>query len=130
VRIDPGETTDSLDAKLKKIEEQIQRAQREVGGTREDLTIRCAQAKHVWKGKMREWEMSVYLDRALKKAMDERQRRWKIFRNLISLRASASFTYLLSERQFRGELVFGHGKKMLDIKVCFAVHYSRVASIR
>lgn len=123
VRIDPGETTDSLDAKLKKIEEQIQRAQQEVGGTREDLTICCAQAKHVWKAKMREWETSVYLDRALKKAMDERQRRWKIFRNLISLRASASFTYLLSERQFRGELVFGHGGKTLDIKVCFSVHH-------
>jgi len=117
VRVDPGETPKSLDVKLEKLAKEMHRAQQEVGGTREELQMRFAEAKHHWKRKVRELASSRELDRLLKKAMDERQRRWKVFRSLISLRASGSFTYLLSERQFRGELIFLHTKKLLDIKV-------------
>jgi len=117
VSIDPGETTASLDAKLHKLGEQLSKAQREVGGTREALQIRAAEARHAWHAKERELRKLKELDRMLKKAMEERQRRWRVFRSAISLRASASFTYLLSERQFRGELLFGHKNKTLDIKV-------------
>jgi hypothetical protein len=123
VSIDPGETTQSLDAKLHKLGEQLKRAQREVGGSREELQIRAAEARHRWHAKERDLRESRDLDRMLKKAMEERQRRWRVFRSAISLRASASFTYLLSERQFRGELLFGHKSKTLDIKASFLSLY-------
>lgn len=117
VPVDQGETPNSLETKLKKLEEQIQRAEREVGGTPHDLQILYAQAKHVYKKAVRNLTMSKELESMLKKAMDERLKRWKIFRSLISLRAAGSFTYLLSERQFRGQLIFAHGRKSLDVKV-------------
>jgi chromosome segregation ATPase len=117
VAIDPGETATSLDAKLHKLGEQLSKAQREVGGSKEELQIRAAEARHKWNAKERDLRESRDVDRMLKKAMEERQRRWRVFRSAISLRASASFTYLLSERQFRGELLFGHKNKTLDIKV-------------
>ena len=119
VAIDPGETAESLDAKLRKLGEQLLKAQREVGGSKEELQIRAAEAKHKWHSKEQNLRQSRDLDRMLKKAMEERQRRWRVFRSAISLRASASFTYLLSERQFRGELLFGHKSKTLDIKVSY-----------
>lgn len=117
VAIDPGESATSLDAKLHKLGEQLSKAQREVGGSREELQIRAAEARHKWRAKKRDFRESRDLDLLLKMAMEERQRRWRVFRSAISLRASASFTYLLSERQFRGELLFGHKGKTLDIKV-------------
>lgn len=49
--------------------------------------------------------------------MANRVDRWRKFRRFISSRAKNDFTYLLSERAFRGTLVIAHGDKELDIQV-------------
>lgn len=46
-----------------------------------------------------------------------RKDRWGIFRSHISSRAKAQFTYLLSERSFRGRLLADHQGKLLDLQV-------------
>lgn len=46
-----------------------------------------------------------------------RKDRWGIFRSHISSRAKAQFTYLLSERSFRGRLLADHNGKLLDLQV-------------
>lgn len=53
----------------------------------------------------------------MRKSLDERRKRWKRFRSLITTRARETFSFLLSERQFRGRLIADHSNKMLDIKV-------------
>lgn len=45
-----------------------------------------------------------------------RKDRWGIFRSHISSRAKAQFTYLLSERSFRGRLLADHQGKLLDLQ--------------
>lgn len=52
-----------------------------------------------------------------KHTINYRRERWKNFRAHISSRAKAQFTYLLSERSFRGRLLTDHEKKMLDLQV-------------
>ena len=54
---------------------------------------------------------------AIKEALTERNHRWKMFRKYISFRARFQFSYLLSERQFRGRVIMDHKGKQLDIKV-------------
>jgi hypothetical protein len=49
--------------------------------------------------------------------LKQRKRRWGIFRSHISSRAKAQFTYLLSERSFRGRLLTDHEGKLLDLQV-------------
>lgn len=46
-----------------------------------------------------------------------RRERWLQFRANISARAKAQFTYLLSERSFRGRLLTDHDNKLLDLQV-------------
>lgn len=52
-----------------------------------------------------------------KETLDNRKQRWGIFRSHISSRAKAQFTYLLSERSFRGRLLTNHQDKLLDLQV-------------
>jgi structural maintenance of chromosomes protein 6 len=49
--------------------------------------------------------------------MQSRRVRWQQFRHYISQRAKTNFTYLLSERHFRGKLITDHKKKELDMTV-------------
>lgn len=53
----------------------------------------------------------------LKRSINYRRERWKVFRAHISSRAKAQFTYLLSERSFRGRLLMDHEAKLLDLQV-------------
>jgi len=46
-----------------------------------------------------------------------RHNRWLQFRAGITVRARVTFTYLLSERKFRGTLSIDHKKRLLDIHV-------------
>jgi chromosome segregation ATPase len=46
-----------------------------------------------------------------------RKTRWKLFRRHITGRARINFTYLLSERAFRGRLLANHKTKEMDISV-------------
>ena len=52
-----------------------------------------------------------------KDTLGNRKKRWEIFRSHISSRAKAQFTYLLSERSFRGRLLADHSEKRLDLQV-------------
>ena len=58
----------------------------------------------------------------LKKTLDNRRARWLMFRSFIASRAKAQFTYLLSERSFRGRLLTDHANKVLDLQVSFALY--------
>lgn len=53
----------------------------------------------------------------LKSTLKHRIKRWHNFRSHISSRAKAQFTYLLSERSFRGKLLADHENKVLDLQV-------------
>ncbi|KAF7590168.1 Structural maintenance of chromosomes protein 6 [Aspergillus hancockii] len=55
--------------------------------------------------------------RILIETLKHRKKRWEIFRSHISSRAKAQFTYLLSERSFRGRLLTDHEGKLLDLQV-------------
>jgi hypothetical protein len=60
---------------------------------------------------------TLRLSQYLKDTLNSRKKRWEIFRSHISSRAKAQFTYLLSERSFRGRLLTDHVGKLLDLQV-------------
>ena len=55
-----------------------------------------------------------------------RRARWRLFRAYIASRAKAQFTYLLSERSFRGRLLTDHDAKLLDLQVSVRFPFSLV----
>jgi hypothetical protein len=60
---------------------------------------------------------SANKNKTLGLALRQRQDRWDKFRGEISVRARVIFGYLLSERQFRGDLKVDHNTQQLDINV-------------
>ena len=54
---------------------------------------------------------------ALKRSLAERRRRWELFKKYIAYRTRFTFQYLLSERQFRGNVDISHEERTLDISV-------------
>ena len=117
VPVPPNVSANELDAKLQKLHTDLAAYQRQQGGTLEDLTIATLHAKKQWTGAVRQLNGLLQTANQLKRTMHQRRNRWIDFRRFISSRARANFTYLLSERAFRGNLKLDHRSRLLDLSV-------------
>ncbi|KAL4864957.1 hypothetical protein BDV12DRAFT_175340 [Aspergillus spectabilis] len=117
VEIDQGETAASLDKKLDRLHRDIQRFNQELGATREEIGADAQKTERDFQQASKQVKEFRELVDVLKSSLDHRKQRWHIFRSHISCRAKAQFTYLLSERSFRGRLLTDHENKLLDLQV-------------
>jgi chromosome segregation ATPase len=138
VPVEPGINVAILDERVARLNEDLMRAEREAGGTREELTEAWAIAKNQYLLAKRELDDLKRLERVSRASrlwyhddlpvadfilqkliftLNERQRRWMKFRQYISVRAKINFHYLLSERSFRGRVILDHSSRLLDISV-------------
>ena len=117
VNIDPGETDVSIKKKYDKLESDYRRYQQQVGATREEIAAEAARTEAAYRSALRQIREQENLGLTLKASLMERRDRWKKFRSFISCRAKAQFTYLLSERSFRGRLITDHRQKLLELSV-------------
>ncbi|OCL01941.1 putative DNA repair protein Rad18 [Glonium stellatum] len=117
VPVDANESYESLEKKYEKLGRDLRNGERELGGTQEELSAACIDARYHYKKAVNEVKHLDDLVHGLKTSMIDRQDRWLKFRRFISSRARITFTYLLSERNFRGHLEISPMAKFLDIKV-------------
>ncbi|KAF4636143.1 hypothetical protein G7Y89_g1946 [Cudoniella acicularis] len=117
VPINEGETSASLDAKIKKMQSQIKAYNRRVGGTDQEVYEAAIEAmeKHN-NAKTSRKEIEGILE-ALKHSFMKRIVMFRRFQQHISARSRINFNYLLSERAFRGKLTIDHINKKLDVHV-------------
>ncbi|EED14151.1 DNA repair protein Rad18, putative [Talaromyces stipitatus ATCC 10500] len=117
VPVDEGETPESLDRKLDKIQKDIERYDKQMGASREEIAAELVKASKALKTAEAVFAENEKAEKELKRTVNYRRERWKNFRAHISSRAKAQFTYLLSERSFRGRLLMDHDAKLLDLQV-------------
>ncbi|ODM18324.1 hypothetical protein SI65_06195 [Aspergillus cristatus] len=117
VAVDEGETTHSLDKKLDRLHKDLQRYNRELGASREELAAEASRATVAYERAEKHIRELELLAKIFAETLRYRKDRWGIFRSHISSRAKAQFTYLLSERSFRGRLLADHQGKLLDLQV-------------
>ncbi|KAJ5119573.1 hypothetical protein N7448_010242 [Penicillium atrosanguineum] len=117
VPVDEGETGHSLDQKLVRLEKDLARYDAELGAPRDEIAAEAGRAETAWRQAKDEVDNLTNLAQFFKDTLNERKKRWEIFRSHISSRAKAQFTYLLSERGFRGRLLTDHIGKLLDVQV-------------
>ncbi|KAK5790506.1 hypothetical protein VI817_007793 [Penicillium citrinum] len=117
VAVDEGETLSSLDQKLTKLNRDLERYSQQLGGTRDEIAAEAGRTEAAYAQAMKQVEELSTLAQIFKDTLDNRKKRWEIFRSHISSRAKAQFTYLLSERSFRGRLLANHTEKVLDLQV-------------
>ncbi|KAF2858531.1 P-loop containing nucleoside triphosphate hydrolase protein [Piedraia hortae CBS 480.64] len=117
VPIGAGLTPQVIDERLERLTQDLRRQERELGGTHEELRLAYENAKLDHSRAKRAYdEMASFRD-ALLHALGYRRMRWEMFQKHISVRARCQFRYLLSERNFRGNLLINHQEKLLDIAV-------------
>ncbi|KAE8348908.1 P-loop containing nucleoside triphosphate hydrolase protein [Aspergillus coremiiformis] len=117
VSIPESETAASLDKKLDRLHRDIQRYNLQLGASRDEIAAEAGKAEAAYKRALRQVEEFKLLIDILIETLKHRKERWGIFRSHISSRAKAQFTYLLSERSFRGRLLTDHKNKLLDLQV-------------
>ncbi|KAM3421934.1 Structural maintenance of chromosomes protein 6 [Cercospora zeina] len=117
VGIEDGQTIESLGQQLSRLQEDIKKAQRQQGGSREELVEAHLKAHNALSEAKNETKMMKQTADTLKSTLTERRRRWGLFRKYISMRTRIQFNYLLSERNFRGRVLLDHSEKKLDIHV-------------
>ncbi|KAH0367083.1 DNA repair protein Rad18, partial [Aureobasidium melanogenum] len=117
VVVEPGNTVEVLDKKLEKLEAEHRRYQDSIGGSREEIYAAWRTAHKKFAGAQRELNTQKDMAKKLKSSLIYRKNRWKLFRRHITTRAKITFSYLLSERNFRGRILVHHIDKTLDISV-------------
>ncbi|KAJ5594544.1 uncharacterized protein N7459_000752 [Penicillium hispanicum] len=134
VPVDEGETPNSLDQKLDRLHRDLERYNQQLGASRDEIAAEAGRTEAAYLRAMkqvdelstlaqvsaatvRRYEIRVNHSQIFKDTLDNRKKRWEIFRSHISSRAKAQFTYLLSERSFRGRLLADHNNKLLDLQV-------------
>ncbi|KAF1843906.1 dna repair protein-like protein rad18 [Cucurbitaria berberidis CBS 394.84] len=117
VAVPHGKTSEQLLETLKKLRATRRETEKELGGSQDELLRLANEAKKTHKNAMQDFEDIKNLRNHLINTLNNRRNRWKQFRSGISVRARVTFSYLLSERKFRGSLMIDHNKGLLDIHV-------------
>jgi structural maintenance of chromosomes protein 6 len=117
VNIDAGATQELLEKKIERLHADYQRHHERIGGSREQIAEAAASTTKAYKEGTQQLRDLEELGLKLKASLLERRERWKKFRSFIAVRAKANFTYLLSERNFRGKLITDHREKLLELSI-------------
>ncbi|PKS07078.1 hypothetical protein jhhlp_005675 [Lomentospora prolificans] len=110
-------TFKSIEAKYQTIVAQLEKIERRLGASEEEITERAEKAQASYETAMREHENQLQLQQELKQALAERLKRWRSFQRFLSARTRVNFNYLLSERGFRGRMLIDHRSRRLALQV-------------
>jgi chromosome segregation ATPase len=117
VHIPEGETYHSIERKYESIREQMNKLKNQMGATEDQINQRAVQATQEYrdaKNGVKTIQMDVDL---FKKSLMDRLAKYREFQRHVSAQARCNFSYLLSERGFRGQLKLDHKSRKLEVIV-------------
>jgi len=117
IAVNPGETPQSIEVKLEKLKKQLEAYSKKAGGSEDEIIRACTAALKDHQVASRRLADSEELLKEIKKSHEGRLEKWRKFQQQISARSRINFTYLLSERGFRGKLLLDHKHHLLEIQV-------------
>jgi chromosome segregation ATPase len=117
IPVNTGETPQSIEAKLDKMKKQLEAYSKKAGGSDEEIMGAYTAALKDHEVASRRLADSEQLVKEIKKSHEGRLKKWRQFQSQISARSRIQFTYLLSERGFRGKLLLDHKQHLLEIQV-------------
>jgi structural maintenance of chromosomes protein 6 len=93
------------------------KAMEEVHGNEADINQRYIEASSARKKEVEILQSILQVNQRLKQTLRIRLDKWRMFQRHITAQSRCNFQYLLSERGFRGKLLFDHRRKFLDLQV-------------
>jgi chromosome segregation ATPase len=117
VRVPEGETRDSLETKFKRLNERIKAYRNKLGGSEEEITLALEEALAAYQRATNHYTDMEELLTILKLSFQKRMEGFWRFQRYISAASRIAFSYLLSNRGFRGKLLIDHQARKLDVHV-------------
>ncbi|KAK1248146.1 hypothetical protein MKX08_006366 [Trichoderma sp. CBMAI-0020] len=117
VHIPEDETYESLEIKYQKVREQISQREARQGATDQQIYDRAIEARTRYEDAMKEKRDLDGTISNLKKSIEQRLHLWRQFQRQISARIRIQFSYLLSERGFRGKIDLDHKARRVNIQI-------------
>ncbi|PWW79239.1 P-loop containing nucleoside triphosphate hydrolase protein [Tuber magnatum] len=115
VLVPRGDSTAALDNRLTKLQRELERAEQMLGGTAAEVTAQAQQATLNYTQARDQRASFQELLRIAISVYKERLRRWGLFQCYISARARAQFSWMMSERAFKGRLRLEHTWKPAEL---------------
>lgn len=117
VTIPEGETMDSIKAKWGKLKQQLDQRSKRLGATDEEIFLRARETRKRYTDVHQQAKDVDETIKELKQALEHRLHLWRQFQRQISARIRIQFSYLLSERAFRGKIVLDHRARKVHLNV-------------
>ena len=117
VHIPEGETFEGIERKYLKLREQLAQREKRLGATDQQIYDRANEARVRCEEVMRQTQDVDETIASLKHAIEDRLHLWRQFQRQISARIRIQFTYLLSDRGFRGKIDLDHRNRKVQIQV-------------
>ncbi|KAL7923171.1 P-loop containing nucleoside triphosphate hydrolase protein [Trichoderma austrokoningii] len=117
VHIPENETYESLEIKYQKVCEQLAQREARQRATDQQIYDRAIEARTRYEEVMRETRDVDETISSLKQAIEHRLHLWRQFQRQISARIRIQFSYLLSERGFRGKIDLDHKARRVNIQI-------------
>lgn len=117
VHIDDDKTYDHYRKKYDEVVRKLNISSQRLGGTDEEIIERALQTKLKYDEVVKKTSDVDALIDSLKATITNRLYLWRQFQRQISARIRIQFTYLLSERGFRGRIELNHRQKKVHIHV-------------
>lgn len=117
VHIPEGETFEGIERKYRKLREQLAQREKRLGATDQQIYDRAEEARKRHEDVTRHTRDVDDTIASLKRAIASRLHLWRQFQRQISARIRIQFTYLLSERGFRGKIELDHPNRKVHIQV-------------
>jgi chromosome segregation ATPase len=117
VEMPEGETTESLNRQYQALTERIKAEEKKQGMTEDEVNKAYAAALAARNQKVADHKTISAISMNLRKSLNIRLEKWRMFQRHITAQSRCNFQYLLAERGFRGKLLFDHRRKCLDLQV-------------
>lgn len=112
-----GETYESIERKYENLKKQLKDREKHIGATDDEIYARSNEARKKYDAVEKHAKDVDETIALLKAAIEERLELWRLFQRQISARIRIQFTYLLSERGFRGKIALDHKNKKVFVQV-------------
>jgi len=111
------ETIHSIERKYEVLQAQLRQREKAQGATDYQINERADMAQAVY-NEHRNVELALKRELAeIKLSLNKRLERWRAFQRQITARTRVQFSYLLSERRYRGDVYFDHPAQCLALLV-------------
>lgn len=117
VHIAEGQTHETLKAQYQAIHRQVAEAEKSRGMSDKEAMEQYAKAKQAYEAAYQNLKVLETINAQMKKTLQERLNKWRLFQRFVSANARGAFATLLSERGFRGQLLLDHKNHTLQLVV-------------